>query len=322
MKVIRIQTPSSNDDDEFTVQVLSGVRFAPLVKSPSLKTVIPARIWSPESHHSYPESFRKACKQILLCCYSNKTIRQDATSSSTPLTHVTEGTTMLPRAVWMEVLSYTTRDWFEPPMDELEYLRKRLRDEQANTERANRARLEAESRCQLAERERDVYRLLARRWRTRLNDSRGVNNDAVEDNIEEVAAAMLLGGREPMGGFGLGRLFRRFRARAMDTDSDEEGQEDDEESDDEEIVDDAGNDNGVPADDDREEEFEDDQEEIDSDTSGSDSDRMEEDGDEMSADGQTNREEDEMDTTTIATMSRAKSLRPQVRTVSIAEDDL
>ncbi len=42
-------------------------------------------------------------------------------------------------------------------------------EEKAKTAKAERARREAESRCLAAERERAVYRLLARRWQSRLN---------------------------------------------------------------------------------------------------------------------------------------------------------
>lgn len=48
-------------------------------------------------------------------------------------------------------------------------MKRRLREEKAKTAKAERARREAEARCLAAERERAVYRLLARRWQSRLN---------------------------------------------------------------------------------------------------------------------------------------------------------
>jgi len=75
---------------------------------------------------------------------------------------------MLPRVIWIEILSYTHRKWFDSKESETQFLRNRLREEQANAAKAQQARIEAETRCHVAERERDVYRLLARRWQSRL----------------------------------------------------------------------------------------------------------------------------------------------------------
>ena len=33
--------------NEFTFQILSGVRFAPLVSYPVIEVIIPARVWNP-----------------------------------------------------------------------------------------------------------------------------------------------------------------------------------------------------------------------------------------------------------------------------------
>mmetsp|Transcript_47451 Transcript_47451/g.143649 ORF Transcript_47451/g.143649 Transcript_47451/m.143649 type:complete len:265 (+) Transcript_47451:1284-2078(+) len=76
---------------------------------------------------------------------------------------------LLPRVMWIEILSFTHRKWFEPEQTETEYLKQRLLEEQTNAAKAEQARVEAEARCHVAERERDVYRLLARRWQSRLH---------------------------------------------------------------------------------------------------------------------------------------------------------
>ena len=133
---------------------------------------------------------------------------------------------------------------FEAPQSEVEFLRRRLAEEQANSQRANIARLEAETRCHIAERERDVYRLLARRWQSRLNS---VLNQREEDNLsesesyEEATSSILLNGRDQVAIFGLGGLFRRFRTRATaleSSDDDDEGNEDGD-------IEDASEHNGV-----------------------------------------------------------------------------
>lgn len=106
VKVVRSQRPVPNDADEFSVQVISAVRFAPLIARPAMKTVIPAPVWSPEEHMFYPDSFRVACKQVLLCSNAK---RDQPTKPQPPPKNV-NAASMLPRALWMEVLSYTHRD--------------------------------------------------------------------------------------------------------------------------------------------------------------------------------------------------------------------
>jgi hypothetical protein len=122
---------------------------------------------------------------------------------------------------------------FETPQNEVEFLRRKLAEERANTERANAARMEAERRCEAAEKERDVYRILARRWKTRLQaSSEGAGDD--NETIEETAAAMLVGSRESVSLLGLGNVFRRFRARASAAARREESDDDSNDSDSEE----------------------------------------------------------------------------------------
>ncbi len=58
---------------------------------------------------------------------------------------------------------------FAPEQSETDFLKRRLKEERAKVAKAERARREAEARCLSAERERAVYRLLARRWQSRLN---------------------------------------------------------------------------------------------------------------------------------------------------------
>jgi hypothetical protein len=83
-------------------------------------------------------------------------------------THQVNVAAVLPRAIWLEILSYTHHNWFEPPQSEVSYLKQRLAEEQEISRKANEAHVKAEARCHVAERERDVYRLLARRWQSRL----------------------------------------------------------------------------------------------------------------------------------------------------------
>ena len=163
---------------DFLVQVISSVRFTPLLNSPEIPTVIPSQIWDPSIHQHYPESFRRSCKEILLCSrarahqYPPKQVEVERINVAAKL----------PRALWMEILSYTDRSWFDKPRSaDDSLLRIRLIEEQASARRAQEARLQAESRLHLVERERDVYRLLALRWQSRLQGIMRERGTAADD---------------------------------------------------------------------------------------------------------------------------------------------
>lgn len=111
---------------------------------------------------------------------------------------------------------------FNVPMNEVEFLKKRLAEEEAKAERANEARREAEARFRLAERERDVYKVLARTLRSRLSEG-SVRSSEV---MEESATEMLLGGRETFLSFSLGQVLRLL-SRERDDEEMEEGEEED-----------------------------------------------------------------------------------------------
>lgn len=105
LKVVRNHTSGHDSEDGFSQHVVSGVRFAPLIAHPSIETVIPARIWSPTIHSQFPDSFRRSCKELLLC--SNAEFKQPIKPQ--PLQQLNVAS-MLPKAIWMEIMSYTHRD--------------------------------------------------------------------------------------------------------------------------------------------------------------------------------------------------------------------
>ncbi len=103
-------TNREHQASDFTQQVLSGVRFAPLLGRPVIPTVLPSKVWNPNEHCYYPDSFRKACKVLLLC--SNASFQQEPP----PPKEYINLASLLPRVVWMDILSYTHRDCtFEIP---------------------------------------------------------------------------------------------------------------------------------------------------------------------------------------------------------------
>lgn len=107
LKVVRLQTSCNGSGlaREYSQEILSPVRFAPLVSHPRMETVIPARVWDPSLHQFYPDCFRESCKALLLCS------RADYIQAAQPQPQQKVNTaSMLPRALWLEILSYTHRD--------------------------------------------------------------------------------------------------------------------------------------------------------------------------------------------------------------------
>jgi hypothetical protein len=106
VKIVRLQTPHDRpNDNDFSHSVLSAVRFAPLATYPVIETVIPGRIWNPAIHKYFPDSFRRSSKELLLCSLA----KYDQPIQKQPKAQVNVSC-MLPRALWMEVLSYSHRD--------------------------------------------------------------------------------------------------------------------------------------------------------------------------------------------------------------------
>jgi len=108
VKVVRLPKHACHDgstEQEYSQEILSPVRFAPLVTHPQIETVIPARVWTPSSHQYYPDSFQSSCMTLLLCSHANYIQPQKPTPMET-----INAAALLPRALWLEILSYTHRD--------------------------------------------------------------------------------------------------------------------------------------------------------------------------------------------------------------------
>lgn len=174
---------SSELSQEYTSQILSGVRFAPLIPSP-IKTLIPSHEWSPSLQTGYPSEYKQATMQLMLCSSSELVQPPPKILSREERFNAAA---MLPKSIWFHILSYTHRKWFEPDLDENEYLKRRLQEEKAKVANAQRKQREAEERCRAADRERVVYRLLARRWQSRLNMVLSQNDNQVAHAQDQAA---------------------------------------------------------------------------------------------------------------------------------------
>ena len=175
-----------------------------------------------------------------------------------------------------------------------------------NAQRAHKARIDAETRCSMAERERDIYRLLARRWQSRLNavlnrrgEEPGLEGEAVED---ATSGAMFLNGREQVAIFGLGGMFRHMRTHAGAGADSDDGEDDDGN------IEDVIERNGIMR---MEEDDEDSDEMVDD---------QEEEDDTIASRNEHNRPEEVVDVLGLSVSpatAKAIASRPQIRSVSI-----
>ena len=116
VKVVRIgrreTTPADDymDEDstnEFSEQFLSEVRFSSLVFYPKMnEIIIPSEVWDPKVHHYFPDSFRSVCKELLLCSQSDY---YQAPPRQIPPEDRVNLAAMLPKVIWMEIMSFTHR---------------------------------------------------------------------------------------------------------------------------------------------------------------------------------------------------------------------
>jgi hypothetical protein len=88
-------------------------------------------------------------------------------------------------------------------------------EEQAEAKRANLARVEVEARCHAAERERDLYHLLADRWQSRLQDllrqnTSHANQVETHDDMDSALVA-ILNERRTNSAFVFGSMLRRLQ---------------------------------------------------------------------------------------------------------------
>lgn len=213
--------------DDFSQQVISGVRFAPLLNYPSLPTVLRSRIWAPSVHRYYPESFKKSCQAILLCSNASKQHQPPKLVEKQ-----INASAKLPPALWVEVLSYTHRDWFEPPPSTEDLLRQQLQAERQANRRAQEARSDAEARLRMMERERDGYRMLALRWQSRLqeltSEDSGTAREGETGDDPPGANASAVFRRDPvflrLGG--INAIMRQFQEDSSEDEDDHEEVED------------------------------------------------------------------------------------------------
>jgi len=174
------------DSDDFTTQIISGVHFASLVSLPRKNTIIPSAQWSTTNHHLYPASFQKATKTLLLCRNSNaiQPIVEERPRDKMNLS------ASLPKEVWLHILSFTTRKWFEPKLSEVELLRRenemmrlRLSQEQSNLSQTRHALSRAESRNRLLQRQNQIHLSVARRFHHHLENMllHGIDSSSTEE---------------------------------------------------------------------------------------------------------------------------------------------
>jgi len=114
LKIIRVlplpNTDSTGDDrsrdlsssSQFIHENISSVRFASIIKNPSIHTCIPAKIWSPHNHRMFPKSFHDCSKEIMLCSRANYV---QVPNRRPPVNNAAK----LPVDIWTHVFTFTDR---------------------------------------------------------------------------------------------------------------------------------------------------------------------------------------------------------------------
>jgi hypothetical protein len=213
--------------EDFAQHIISPVVFAPLLQKPSMRTVIESRVWDPSINYSYPESFRKSCREILLCNQAPKL----QPPPKVPIAQINVAS-QLPKDLWVKILSFAQRDWFDPPESEVGALQRQLEAERQAVQRARNAQRDAETRLHIVERERDGFRLLALRWRTRLQAASEQQQGTFPSLNDELLALddvmQLFSDPEMIRLGGINAVIRRLHDDSSD---DDEEEQDDESSD-------------------------------------------------------------------------------------------
>eukprot|EP01034_Spumella_vulgaris_P028729 gene28729-35642_t len=157
--------------------------------SPSLlpSVRLPSLLWSPNRlrHKQYPASFQRAVLTILLCVRFGRGVGSPAvaehhatssSSSSAIVTIATIATTKhvkgrcydcLPSHLWVHIVSFCNRDWFDRPASALQLLATELVVEKQLRQHAEEQLKAAERACRAAERERDLFRSVMMRMSKR-----------------------------------------------------------------------------------------------------------------------------------------------------------
>jgi hypothetical protein len=169
---------------DYSIQLINNVRFAPLFLGPEAPVFLPTRVWSPKVHDLYPTSFRKACHQLLLCSCAPEI---QSVPAQLPLNKINLAS-KLPPAVWQHIITYMRRDWFELPSCEEDVFRQKLKEVEAKAKHEQDARIAAEARLRVVERERQIYRIMAMRWQRRFQKS--TSTDGVSQNDDEIFAGL------------------------------------------------------------------------------------------------------------------------------------
>jgi len=153
-------TGADNDDSEFSTEVITGVHFASLLNNPKKSVVIPSKVWCPSSHHYFSENFQK-CTTALLLCSRSAYIQPLVPTNHNNRINVSA---TLPKDVLVHILSFANRKWFESDKNEVEILKKRLRQERGRRDEAKQEFENIRTSHRAIECERDLYLNFILRW--------------------------------------------------------------------------------------------------------------------------------------------------------------
>ena len=155
----------------------SGPAIGPAIGGTMSLVRLPPLLWAPiaSRHKQFPKHFRDAVFVLLLAsrhCAAEMKIITNGNNRTHPVA--------FPLHIWTYILSFASRDWFEPKKTEAQLLTEELQCERLmRSEAENQLKLALAARVR-AEKERDMYRLM-------INQLHGSNHNTTNDDDEEEA---------------------------------------------------------------------------------------------------------------------------------------
>lgn len=155
---------SGDDDDDdaadFTTQIISCVRFAPLLATPQMDTIISSTVWDLSTHYLFPQSFQESSRTLLLCSNADQVQPPPKLADRLNLAG------SLPKEIWIHILSFTNRNWFTPEKNHTASLKRKVAQLEEQTSHMRQDLMLMEARYSSLEHERDMYRQIARQCHT------------------------------------------------------------------------------------------------------------------------------------------------------------
>eukprot|EP01039_Chlorochromonas_danica_P007794 gene7794-8605_t len=180
-----VNSYASSPNDSLTASTTSSASSSNSSSRRNNRAItLPAVVWAPvySRHKQFPKAFQEVV--LMLLCAANRYPEVKSHRDSHELLRGRPLCSLLPTPVWFHILSYTTRDWFVVK-DEVLALRAELLAERFLRQRAEERLRVAESARRIAERERDIFRMVMLRNRREQVYAHPWMSSDMEEGVEE-----------------------------------------------------------------------------------------------------------------------------------------